>query len=244
MVQVLGMYEDMNTLSTTTAVLCIPFAIASYSMAEDLTIEYLGTRGVNVVNNIDVDASWDAATRLEGGEFNPSGLMTLNVVGGGEIKVFCSQVDQLINRDEPVLYNQVGLNQLRSTLPIGLLKAQSVTNHYYHNYSMVTEGNSGIINSAFQLVIWEITGENWDGETLSQLDLSLGAVQFELEDAPLILNQAQAMINNLTNNPNQRMKLSGWANENSSDFIVVVPGPTAIIAGAIGIAGLRRRRRN
>ena len=38
-------------------------------------------------------------------------------------------------------------------------------------------------------------------------------------------------------------QLDGWTNPDYQDLIIVVPGPSIALAGVIGLAGLRRRRR-
>ncbi len=234
----------MNTFETIGITVCTSLMLASYAVAEEMTVEYAGTRGVSMKHSVVLGDSWNAPTRTARSYSGPAGLMQLNLENGGAVKVFCSQIDQMMLRNEMLTYTQTSVASLSSTLPMGEMKAHMIANHYFHNYSMVTEGNSGIINAAFQLVIWEISGEDWDEETLSQLNLEMGAIQFVFNDNSLIANRSAEMLSNLTNNSSERMKLSGWTNELSSDFISVVPGPTAAIAGVLGLAGLRRRRRN
>ena len=213
--------------------------------SDDLCVIFDNVRGVDINANVVIGDSWDTATRTSGGEVRPAGILTMDYIqASGSIQAFCAELDQALST-EAVCYLRTDVADLPSTAPMGELRAGIIANHYYHNYATVTSSDSSAINAAFQLVLWEISEEGWDGVDLTQLDLSIGAMQFTTNNTE-VTNAAASMLSNLTNNPNERMSLDGWQDVDSQDLITVsvVPGPSIALAGALGLAGLRRRRRN
>ncbi len=230
---------------------CASLVIASQSMAsgindlDELCVIYESVRGVSLDTNVVLGENWDAANRTTGFTVRPVGLITLDYANmPGSIQAFCAEFDQAISTVAEC-YTRVAIADLPSTAPMGAARAAVIENHYYNNYGSVATSDSGIVNAAFQLVLWEISEEGWDGLDFNQLDLSLGAMQFQSSNAD-VMSIANSMIDDLTNNPNDRASLVGWEDDNSQDLITVtvVPGPSIALAGALGLVGLRRRRRN
>ena len=230
-------------LATFASVMATSQAMAGVLAQDQLCVIYDGVRGQTIDTNVVIGENWDTATRTTGFLARPAGLLKMNYTQkAGSIRAFCAEFDQALATDA-VCYIKTDVADLPSTAPMGDLRAAVIANHYYHNYSSVMNDDSGNINAAFQLVLWEISEEGWDGTTLSQLNLTTGAMQFQSDNAD-VNNATAAMLGNLTNNPGERMALDGWTDPNSQDIITVVPGPSIALAGALGLAGLRRRRRN
>ena len=103
--------------------------------------------------------------------------------------------------------------------------------------------------AAFQLVVWEISHENFASETdasvaVAEIDLSLGAMAFTDTYSTEVADIAQAMIDDLGQGGFMSYyKLFGLTNSANQDMLIVVPSPAIAGLAGLGLVGMRRRRR-
>ena len=235
----------MNTMSGILALAGgLAAGVASTATAEQLCVEYLRVRGEHVDINYDSSASYDATNR-EGGNNSLCGLLFFETVSGGSITAFCAEFSQPISPDTEYCFDETAVKDLPGPGgSVGEAKAMAIQNHYWQNYSQIdtVTGDNTVANTAFQIVLWELVEENWNGTNTSELSLSLGAMQFNGLSSD-VENAANLMISNL--DLGNLMSLKGWNDPTTQDIITVtvVPGPSIALAGVIGLAGIRRRRR-
>lgn len=100
--------------------------------------------------------------------------------------------------------------------------------------------------SAFQLVAWEITHENFTATTsddmLAQMSFEFGAIQGQF-DGGAVEGYVFDMVSSLGEGGWLYTDLDGWTNSESQDQSRYVPTPAVLSALAMGFAGMTRRRR-
>ena len=103
--------------------------------------------------------------------------------------------------------------------------------------------------TAFQLVIWEISHENFSDTSdlsimKSELSITLGAMAVTDYYSADVLNSANVMIAALgTGGWNSMSNLLGGTNATNQDLLIVVPSPAIAGLAGLGLVGMRRRRR-
>ena len=146
-------------------------------------------------------------------------------------KAFCFEILG-VAAEGPITYKHVDLDTFGP-------KSLYVRMHYSANYAnLVTDDDY----AAFQMLLWEIVDEGWNANDLNELLFNYGAVQFHNIDPGI----AQAWYDQL-DNLQYGTWIGGidvWENPDSQNIITIVPGPSVALAGLIGLAGIRRRRRN
>ena len=132
--------------------------------------------------------------------------------------------------------------------PMGALRAQLVLDLYARHY--YGSLNSASESAAFQVVLWELTHENFDEsggiaiDLLLQADLALGA--FQLDTASPVFTLANSYLADLGGGGNlfDFANLYGLTSPTFQDLLTVVPIPAPVLlcgAGLLGAAFLRRR---
>jgi hypothetical protein len=106
------------------------------------------------------------------------------------------------------------------------------------------------IASAFQLMVWEITHENFDAtfaeDMVGQITFDLGAIQrqFEGSGQDIVGDYITQMTASLSDGPLEYAELIGWTEESAQDQARYVPAPGVLIALAGGLITCTRRRRH
>lgn len=112
-----------------------------------------------------------------------------------------------------------------------------------------SESERDAIASAFQLMVWEITHENFDAvvaeDMVSQITFESGAIQrqFDGSGPDVVGDYVTQMISSLSDGPLEYAELVGWTEENAQDQARYIPAPGVMMAVAGGLAFTRRRRR-
>jgi hypothetical protein len=106
------------------------------------------------------------------------------------------------------------------------------------------------IASAFQLMVWEITHENFDAilaeDMVSQINFELGAIQrqFNGTEEDMVGGYITQMTASLSEGPLEYADLVGWTEESAQDQARFIPAPGVLLAVAGGLAVFGRRRRS
>jgi hypothetical protein len=185
--------------------------------------------------NFDNSVASSSATRA-GGAFGLAGQLRF----AEGIHAFCSEVDAPMEAGLPVVYTESDIADLPSPDPMGAGRAAAMESHYAQNYLAVANSGSDSMYAAFAIVLWEVAQENWNGTNVADLDIHLGAMQVSNISSETEASVA-AMIANIASGGSY--DLQGWTTPDYQDLIVV-PGPSIAMAGLLGLAGLRRRRRH
>ena len=111
-------------------------------------------------------------------------------------------------------------------------------------YSDVIAAKSNAKSSAFQMMVWELTHENFSDSKNARAEISLsnGATQFEgySVEAGVVFSEMQDQLMYQLDTS----RLNGLRNENYQDFVTYqVPGPSAIALSGIALLMGRSRRR-
>ena len=100
--------------------------------------------------------------------------------------------------------------------------------------------------SAFQLVAWEITHENFTAKTaadmLTQISFDFGAIQWQ-SDGGMVKDYVFDMVSTLGEGGWLYSDLDGWTSNDSQDQSRYVPAPAVLSMFGMGFSGLIRRRR-
>jgi hypothetical protein len=105
------------------------------------------------------------------------------------------------------------------------------------------------IASAFQLMVWEITHENFEAvlaeDMVSQISFELGAIQRKFVGAgqDMVGDYVTQMTASLSDGPLEFADLVGWTEESAQDQARFIPAPGVLLAMAGGLAIFGRRRR-
>ena len=217
-----------------------------------------------VVANYDSSRAWNAAG-VTGGSNTQAGVNNFNLLttngntSYGTIRAFCVEIGEAFP-DDPITYTMVAPTNVPEETPPGNMTAnqsqmmQDLYSRYYADVIDYTnDGGSWATTAdeaaAFQLVIWEISHENFtDTSNLatmkSQLAITDGAMAITNYFSNDVLNAANAMIAALgTGGYNNFASLLGGANATNQDLLIVVPTPAIAGLAGLGLVGMRRRRR-
>lgn len=184
----------------------------------------------------DTTSSWDAPK--EQAQFNAfSGCLTFN---NGSVKGFCIELAQDITRD-PASYESFSLD---GKWGFSTYRVQLMASLFDTYYSDVIASKSDAKSSAFQMMVWELTHENFSDSKNARAEISLsnGATQFEgySVEAGVVFSEMQDQLMYQLDTS----RLNGLRNENYQDFVTYqVPGPSAIALSGIALLMGRSRRR-
>ena len=137
--------------------------------------------------------------------------------------------------------------------PMGSLRATLIRDLYARHYADLsnTSSSTEVRNrtAAFAMVIWEITHQDSSATTaagvLADLDLSAGNARFTSSSS--VNSLASGWLNGLGGGTDDFLDfggLIGLTDPATQDFLIVVPGPTGMMAmlGTIAVRCSRRRR--
>jgi hypothetical protein len=181
----------------------------------------------------------------------------------GEMSTFCVEIAEGFP-DDPIDYTVADLTSVPEETPPGNMSLnqsymiQDLYNRYYVDVATQDGGAESFGDftdeqAAFQLVIWEISHENFSSTTdldamKSELSISLGAMQItdSVSGGAAVLTAATNMISNLGTGGwwySSDPWVFGGTNPDNQDLLIVVPSPAIAGLAGLGLAGMRRRRR-
>ena len=180
----------------------------------------------------------------------------------GTMSTFCVEIAEGFP-DDPIDYTIADLTSVPEETPPGNMNAnqsimmQDLYNRYYVDVATQDGGGESFGDytneqAAFQLVIWEISHENFNTTSLddmkAELSIELGAMQItEDTSGSGIIAIASSMISALGTGgwwyDNSNPWVYGGTNPNNQDLLIVVPSPAIAALAGLGLVGMRRRRR-
>ncbi len=182
-----------------------------------------------------------------------SGVSTRNTTAGvmnwlGGYETFCVQLEEYVSGGNTYTYDVRDVAEVPDVEPgaMGAFRAGLIEDLYARNYASIASAEDA---AAFQVAIWEIVHERGDttagGLTLGNLGLSDGTARFNVNAGSNVVTLASGLLAGLGGGTETYLGfggLLGLSNEQYQDQLIVVPGPGAL-AGIIGVAAMRRRRR-
>jgi hypothetical protein len=238
-------------------------ANAGLQIGDVLNLSRTSLSGQLVVANYDSTRAFNASG-ITGGSAARAGFLTFDVnsvnnnLSGGSLVAFCIEINEGFP-DDPIDYTLVDPTQVPEENPPGNMTAnrsqmmQDLYSRYYADVITTDAGESwGNFQSemaSFQLVVWEISHENFSTESdlstmKSELSITLGAMAITDYFNTDVLNTANAMIASLgTGGWNSMSNLLGGTNATNQDLLIVVPSPAIAGLAGLGLVGMRRRRR-
>jgi hypothetical protein len=238
-------------------------ASAGLVIGDVITLARTSNNGRIVTINYDASRS-SSASGVTGGNLALAGTIDFNLqtingnVAGAKIAAFCVEITESFP-DDPITYTMTDLTSVPEESPPGNMsvnQGQMMQDLYSRSYSdAISSANdaswSGYSEemAAFQLVIWEISHENFSDTSdlsvmKSELDITLGAMVATDYYSVNVLNAANAMIAALGSGGwNTYGQLLGGTSATNQDLLIVVPSPAIAGLACLGLVGMRRRRR-
>jgi hypothetical protein len=184
----------------------------------------------------DDSVMWDSATR-DANHFGFAGRILFN---DGAIDGFCIELEQEVSNNAAPYSFQTFDERPVDTYERGRLLSSLFQQHYQE----VVETDSNSMAAAFQIMVWELTHENFTSyeEARNQIAIDLGAVQFAD-----FSNDALEHFLQMKDDIFVAEYPSGVAvlhNDQYQDFVtLVVPSPPALALAGVALAVRNRRRR-
>lgn len=246
----------------TVASMIVAAGAASTASAADWTLTFTSLGPAKIINaNFNHNRSYNAGPVNSYSSFW-AGEMKWKNAQGKQFKTYCTQINEHINWNQTVTYQQVALEQVPDSPPapgpMGQFKAIVLRDLYARFYHQVKASGSDTQNAAFQCLVWEITHENTNAQSaagvLGQLNLGLGAFQLKSDGNANagVFSAADSMLAALGGSDNDEFRffsngdnMRGLRHDTAQDQILVVPLPAPALAAAAGLIGLgiyRRRR--
>ena len=240
-------------------------ANAGLEIGDVLSLSRNSLNGRLVTINYDSNRS-SSAGGVTGGNLAMSGFLDFNLIsvngtaaGGGLLSTFCIEISESFP-DDPISYTLVDPTQVPEETPPGNMSAnrsqmmQDLYSRYYADISVSNDdssfGNYIDESAAFQLVIWEISHENFSTESdkstmQAEMSITMGAMAATDYFSSDVLTAANAMIAALGSGGvwNNYTGLLGATNSTNQDLLIVVPTPAIAGLAGLGLVGIRRRRR-
>ena len=239
---------------TLSAVALVATAVAQSASASNWTMSFDGyglteNVGVRFMNN----ESWNSATAGSGFAGVKAGQHNFSVFGK-TYSNYCIQLFETVGQVGDVhTWCTAALADVPDAPPapgpMGAIKATLVQDLYARFHESVKTSGNSVQHAAFQVVLWELTHENFDAAdadgALAQANLLGGALQMNGAKAD-VLSAANAMLDLLGDGGFKSLgdNLFGLTSETRQDHLVVVPIPGAALLAGFGLlgAGLLRRR--
>ena len=237
-------------------------ANAGLVIGDVISVSRTSLNGRLVTTNYDSSRASNASGVTGGNQamagFTDFSLLSVNGnASGGVISAFCVEINEAFP-DDPISYTLVDPTQVPEETPPGNMTAnqsqmmQDLYSRYWGDVSeQATEswGSYQDEQAAFQLVVWEISHENFSDTSdlsvmKSELSITNGAMAATDYFSSDVLNNANAMIAALgTGGWNNFTALLGATNGTNQDLLIVVPSPAIAGLAGLGLVGMRRRRR-
>ena len=248
-------------------------ASAGITIGDTLSLSRAGTSPQRAVTvNFDY-ARASNATGVTGGVVGNAGITTFDVLqingstGYGQILGFCVEINEGFP-DDPIAYDVVDPTSVPEESPPGNMSAnqsammQDLFRRYYS--TTVDRGSSSWTDyqnnaAAFQLVVWEISHENFSSADLAgmQAELNIDRGAFVVTDATNGDAGAASTVSGIASSMIAALGGGGWqsyasllgasngtsGNDDNQDFLFVVPSPAIAGLAGLGLVGMRRRRR-
>ncbi|MDZ4753055.1 MAG: VPLPA-CTERM sorting domain-containing protein [Phycisphaerae bacterium] len=230
---------------------------AGSAMAATLNLTFTGLGPAKVVGaNYNNNRTWSAGSVNSFSNYW-AGEMQWKNAQGATFSTFCTQVNEHIHYNQNVTYQQVALEQVPDSPPapgpMGALKATVLRDLYARFYHDVKSSGDATKNSAFQTLVWEITHENVNAQTvagvLAQLSLATGAFQLSNSGNSnlSVFNAANSMLADLGGADNNDYRgfngMLGLRHDTAQDQILIVPIPIPALLAGVGLIGLGVLRR-
>lgn len=232
-------------------------ASAGLEPGDMITVSRLGTSPAHAIRyNYDPSRTWfGVASGTD--YFGLAGVNSFKREGGGIIDSFCVEMNEGFV-DDPIHYTVTDLGGVPEDINPGPMSSakqtlmQDLYARYYDSSTSYGAGDwDGARNraAAFQLVVWEISHENFTSSTdantaLLEMSIFLGAMAFTNTANAEVALIADGMIANLGDGGFMNFSnLLGLTSENNQDMLIVVPTPAIAGLAGLGLVGMRRRRR-
>lgn len=243
-------------LCSAAAIMGIAPTVSAIDLGDTVVVSYnsTATLGRTVDWNYDSARAFDSTSITGTSNLALAGLFTFDVIAGGTIQAFCVEVAENFP-DDPITYDVTEPSLVPEESPPGPMgdTRLSLVKDLYANFyddavtgdGDTSYGNTADEAAAFQLVLWEITHENFTGSTASQMKDQM----FIEKGAFAITSFANSNILGIANNmiaalgSGSAFELFGFSNPTNQDLLVVVPSPAIAGLAGLGLAGMRRRRR-
>ena len=260
--------RNLITLAAVSGGMALSSGASAMSVGDVYTLTARDSGGRSVMYSYDGSRTSSAAA-VSGGSAALAGFIHWEVTSlndetyVGEMSTFCVEIAEGFP-DDPIDYTVAELTSVPEETPPGNMNAnqaymiQDLYNRYYVDVATEDGGSESFGDftneqAAFQLVIWEISHENFSSSDLdgmkAELDISLGAMQItdSVSGGEAVLTAAANMISSLgtggwwysTTDP----WVFGGTNPDNQDLLIVVPSPAIAGLAGLGLAGMRRRRR-
>lgn len=233
----------MKTITLAVLAACSAAAAAN---ADFVDMKFLGVgRGQNVKATFFGDSQNVFAGQLNHRIANGAGAAAaLN----GDHLTFCSDFYQH-TASSYTQYEVVGVDQVPSTLPMGVVKASALRDMYTAFGAGALAANaSTTLASAFQVAVWEVVTD-FNG-SIASLDMTAGDFKAKKTDGhsfdSAMINQINAIFAAIGSSQEGGVALAGLKSGSNQDQLVMgftIPAPgTAALAGlGVLVAGRRRR---
>jgi hypothetical protein len=234
-------------------------ATAGLEPGDSITVSRIGTApGRAIRYNYDSSRMWDGIAS-GADSFGLAGVNSFEVLSGGAIRAFCVEMNEGFV-DDPIVYDVVTIDNVPEHTPPGPMSEAKQTlmqDLYARHFDSIgvpgdydgTWAQASDRAAAFQLVVWEISHENFTSDTDAstanvEMSIILGAMAFTDTFNADVLLMADEMIASLGDGGYMAYtKLLGLTNPNNQDMLIVVPTPAIAGLAGLGLVGMRRRRR-
>ncbi len=206
--------------------------------ADVSVLEFSGMASYEQVQYLfDESLSWDAP-KQDAQKRAFSGRLTFN---DGSMDGFCIELAQDVTRDS-VDYESFSLEGEGVFASQRIQLMASLFDGFYEN---VVSSDSNAMAAAFQMMVWELTHENFANlsKAIGEISLSNGATQFAgySSDAAGYFSEMREQLSYQLDTS----ALYGLRNENYQDFVTYeVPGPSVLVLSGIALLMGRSRRRS
>ncbi|MCP4837152.1 MAG: hypothetical protein GY895_20575 [Phycisphaera sp.] len=232
---------------------------AGLEPGDTITVSRIGTApGRAIRYNYDSSRMWDG-TASGADHFGLAGVNTFATQTGSAIHSFCVEMNEGFV-DDPIVYEVTTIANVPEDAepgPMSQAKQTLMQDLYARHFDSIgvpgdydgTWAQASDRAAAFQLVVWEISHENFTSDTdastaNAEMSIVLGAMAFTDTFNADVLLMADEMIASLGDGGYMAYtKLLGLTNPSNQDMLIVVPTPAIAGLAGLGLVGMRRRRR-